>query len=198
MSDYNSSLPVRTQNNGDVAVKVVDGLIPSQQLAIDSSGRVVVKIQDASGSDISQTAGALNVSLRDEAGNAYSNSNPLQVTVLESEGVEVNNYDVASAIAVGATANHDYVVTAGKTLQLSQFHAAASGKMKVEVQVETAVASGVFLTKWVFFNSTANPNTSLTLKECISVLAGVKVRIAKTNKDSQAQDLYSTISGHEN
>lgn len=59
MSDFNSSLPVRTQNNGDVVVKVVDGTTTTQALAIDSTGRVVVKLDDGSGNVItSQASGA--------------------------------------------------------------------------------------------------------------------------------------------
>lgn len=59
MSDFNSSLPVRTQNNGDVVVKVSDGTVTSQQLAIDSSGRIAVKLDDGSGNAVtSQVNGA--------------------------------------------------------------------------------------------------------------------------------------------
>lgn len=42
MSDYNSSLPTRTENNGDVAVKVVDGTITSRVLTINTDGSVNV------------------------------------------------------------------------------------------------------------------------------------------------------------
>lgn len=38
MADYNSSLPIRTENNGDAAVKVVDGTVTSQALEIDAAG----------------------------------------------------------------------------------------------------------------------------------------------------------------
>lgn len=59
MSDFNSSLPVRTQTNGDVAVKVVDGTTVSQALAIDSSGRPTVKLDDGAGNAVtSQVNGA--------------------------------------------------------------------------------------------------------------------------------------------
>lgn len=59
MSDFNSSLPVITENNGDVVVKVADATTPSQQLAVDSSGRVVVKLDDGNGNIVtSQTSGA--------------------------------------------------------------------------------------------------------------------------------------------
>lgn len=38
MADQNTSLPVRTQTNGDVAVKVVDGTVTSQQLTVNANG----------------------------------------------------------------------------------------------------------------------------------------------------------------
>ena len=59
MSDYNSSLPVRTENDGDVVSKIGDGATPSQYLGVDASGRIVVKINDGSGNSLtSQTNGA--------------------------------------------------------------------------------------------------------------------------------------------
>lgn len=142
-------------------------------------------------------AKAMDVALRDESGNAFTTSNPLPVTLVDSEGDEVNDYLKSTAVAAAASANHDYTVTALKTLKLSQVNAAASGKMKIEIQAETGVASGVFNTKFVGFNSTANPNIQFDLKELLTVAAGVRVRVIRTNLDNQAQDLYSTISGHE-
>lgn len=52
MSDFNSSLPVRTQNNGDIAAKIVDGTTTSQALAVDSSGRITTKMDDGAGNAI--------------------------------------------------------------------------------------------------------------------------------------------------
>lgn len=112
-------------------------------------------------------------------------------------GTAINNYNTAAAVAANATSNHDYTVTALKTLSLNQIEAAGSGKMKIEVQIETGVASGVFATRWVQFNSTAETNMSIHIENPISVAAGVRVRIIRTNKDNQPQDLYSTISGYE-
>ena len=37
MSDFSSSLPIKTENAGDVIVKLADATVTSQQLAIDSS-----------------------------------------------------------------------------------------------------------------------------------------------------------------
>lgn len=59
MSDQNTSLPVRTQTNGDVVVQLVDGTVTSQKLAVDSSGRITAKLDDGAGNAVtSQTNGA--------------------------------------------------------------------------------------------------------------------------------------------
>lgn len=143
------------------------------------------------------TVNAADVALFDENGVPFSASNPLPVTSVDSEGTEVNNYNTAAAVAANATSNHDYTVTVATTLKLSQIWASASGKLKIEVQIETGVATGVFNTRFVGFNSTANTNIQIPIGENISVAAGVRVRVIRTNKDNQPQDVYSTISGHE-
>lgn len=63
MADYNSSLPVRTEAAGDVIVKVGDATTPSQQLAVDASGRVIAKIQASNGDALTDTSGSLNVNV---------------------------------------------------------------------------------------------------------------------------------------
>lgn len=67
MADFNSSLPVRTQNNGDVKVNVADGTTETQLLGVDASGRVTVKLDDGSGnavtSQINGTQRALDVGI---------------------------------------------------------------------------------------------------------------------------------------
>lgn len=142
-------------------------------------------------------AKAQDVAIRDEDGNAFTASNPLPVTLVDSEGTEVNDYNTGAALAAAATSNHDYTVTALKTLKASKIWAAASGKMKIIVGVETAVASGTFTTKFVAFNSTANPNIEIDIKELISQIAGAKIRVSRVNLDNQSMDVYSTICGHE-
>lgn len=162
----------------------------------DGGNSITVDATDLDIRDLNATQDKVQAWLRDEAGNAFSNSNPLPV-MLESEGSEVNDYKAASAIAGGANDNHDYTVTAAKTLQLTQIEASASGKLKIEVQIESGVGTNTFATKFVKFNSTSDPNVSIILKEPIAVAAGVRVRVIASNRDNQAQDLYSTISGHE-
>jgi hypothetical protein len=139
---------------------------------------------------------AQDVAIRDENGNPFTAANPLPVTNVDSEGTEVNDYNTAS-LAAAASGNHDYTVTALMTLKLSAIWGSASGKLKIEVQIETAAASGTFVTRFVGFNSTANPNIDLPIKENISVVAGARVRVIRTNLDNQPQSVYTTISGHE-
>lgn len=143
------------------------------------------------------TVHALDVAIRDESGAPFSSANPLPVVQVESEGDEINDYLADSAVAVDTTVNHDYTVTALKTLKLTQILMSASSRGKFEVMVETGVGTGIFTSKAVKFVSVATPNAEWSLREPIDVAAGVKVRVAKTNTDNQAQDMYSTICGHE-
>lgn len=203
MADFNSSLPIRTEANGDAAVKVVDGTITSQVLGVDASGRVTSRIVASNGDNITSTvAGAKNpvdALLRDAAGVVFGTAtNPIAVSLtVDSVGDEIVNYDTSAAIAGGASDNHDYTVSVGKTLLLKQVEASGSGRAKVEVQVESGVATDVFATQYVQFNSTSTPNMSVLFSSPVAVAAGVRVRIIRTNRDNQAQDLYSTILGQE-
>lgn len=127
-----------------------------------------------------------------------SSTNPIPVTLDGPTGTAVNDYKTAAAVAAAASDNHDYTVTAGKTLHLNQVEGAGTGKVKMLVQVETGVGTNVFTTLWARFNSTADPNvTPLHIDNPALVAAGVRVRVILTNNDKQAQDLYSTISGFE-
>lgn len=141
---------------------------------------------------------AIDVALSDENGVPFSVTNPLPTTIVDSEGTEINNFNTVANVAAGATSNHDYTVTVATTFRLSQIHASASAKLKVEVQIETGVATNVFNTRFVQFNSTSDPNIEINIKEVIAIAAGVRVRIIRTNRDNQPQDVYSTICGNEN
>lgn len=301
MADFNSSLPVRTENNGDVVVRLGDGTTPSQQLAVDSSGRVVVKLDDGSGNLItSQASGgqrALDVGINvagvqvdprairaltsadvvsvvqstspwvtsdladgsvtggtagtksllagavytsslptlttgqqvglqvdssgrllvgsifsplpagtnvlgkvgiQVAGADVSNANPVPVVLSSTvSGTSVNKYNTTSALAAAASVNHDYSVTATKTMNVRKFWISGSGKIKAECQISPDGTT--FTSYWVGFNSTSDPNISIDLDtlEISDTGTGAKIRIIVTNKDLLAQDVYSTISGTE-
>jgi dipeptidyl aminopeptidase/acylaminoacyl peptidase len=339
MSDYNSSLPIRTENNGDAAVKVVDGTTPAQALAVDASGRVTVKNADGAGNALTSqanggqqaldvginvagaqidprsiraltnadvvtaeqgapgtaangwftkvtdgtdtlaisatgeasvvvtsalpagnnnigdvdanmrdgagtsltstlvnskqsldvqtsangvdgsavpfgtmqvggtdgtnlqaisvdTSGKVKVDLFDATGTAFSAGNPLPVSVVNATpGSEVLAFNQATAVAANASSTHTYTPTTGTTLTLQQVVASASGKMKIEIKIGP---TGSEVTKAVLFNSTANPNVAYTFAAPQAIADTESILVIRTNKDNQAQDLYSTIEGVEN
>jgi hypothetical protein len=131
------------------------------------------------------------------AGAYVSSSNPLPVIIdPAAAGTPVVDYKTA-APAAGASDNHDYTVTSGKTLHLMSIESSASGKAEMMLQIETGVATGVFTTKSVQFNSTATPNMTFPLPAPLLVAAGVRVRVVMTNRENQADSVYSTINGFE-
>lgn len=239
MADFNSGLPIRTENAGDVVVRLSDATITSQQLAVNADGSlnitdngasltvdgaVTVSATDLDIRDLSHlqdsikvgdgvdllgvnSDGSINVNfatgsevqITDGTDNLAINSDgSINVVVSDNTpGTPINDYNTGTSLAANSTSQHDYTVTAGKTLHLNGIHASGSGKMKIEVQVETGVATNLFTTKYVAFNSTATPNMDLNLPNPIPVSAGVRVRVIRTNRDGQGQDVYSTIEGYE-
>jgi hypothetical protein len=115
----------------------------------------------------------------------------INVVIQEDVGTEIVNYNTAAAVAAGATSTQDLVFASAS--KLYQVLGSASGKMKVEVQVETGSATGVFNTICVRFNSTADPDCDMILSKYAAIPAGARVRVIRTNRDNQAQDVYSTI-----
>lgn len=164
-------------------------------LQLDSSGNLKTTF---SGSLPAGTNNIGKVSIQDSSGSAFSATNPLAVQMVAgTPGTEIHNYNTAAAVAANATSNHDYAITASKTFKVGKFWAAASGKLKIEVQISPDGTT--FTSKWVGFNSTSMPNIDVDLEQfTISDSgAGAKVRIIRTNLDKAAMDVYSTISGVE-
>lgn len=240
MSDFNSSLPVRTEAAGDVIAKIADASTPSQQLAVDSSGKITTKLNDGSGTSLTSTLvnskqsldvtassegtdgsavpfgtlqvggtdgtnlqalsvdsnGQLNINLHDASGNAFTDSNPLPVSISDTiaGATEVLDYKTAASVASNASDTHTYTVTSSKTLKLQKISASASGRIKVEIQLGTI---GSEATKVVLFNSTANPNVEYSFNAPQSVPDTDDVLVIITNLDKQSEDVYSTIEGYE-
>jgi hypothetical protein len=139
----------------------------------------------------------LDVAIRDEAGAAFSRTNPLPVEVTEATGDEVYDYQTSADLAAAASINLDYTVSASRTLEVAEVKVSGSGKLKAELKVETAAASGTYNTKEVSFNSTALPNIVMESHRLLKQVTGAKVRITITNLDNQAQDVYMSLKGLE-
>jgi hypothetical protein len=161
-----------------------------QMIAVDSTGRPQVDIA-------AQTLTAVKIS---KDVNANTETNPIFVKLTDiAQGGEVHEYDTSAGIGKGLTANHEYILTpaGGKTLMLKQVLFSASGAMKAEVQVGPLLG---LVTKAVGFNSSANLMNTIVFDPPIELTeagAGQRVRVIVTNRDNQAQDLYTTIMGVE-
>lgn len=171
------------------------GVVGMARNASPADSQQTIRITSVPNSDGSVRS--LDISLHDEDGEPYSASNPVPVTFEESEGDEIHDYKDDAAVAKDASASHSYTVSTGKDLILRQVLCTGSGRAKFELQVEDDVGEGTFHTIGVRFNSTANPDCDLILSVPVVVPAGVIVKVIKTNRDNQAQDLYTTIVGVE-
>lgn len=181
----------------------VDGVYHATNNTDPSNAGVIAHTRGATPADADQikrvtaisnsTVHALDISLHDAAGAAFSDSNPLPVYVAADPGTEVQNYSTAVVAAAG-TSNHSYSVPTG-TFELLKVWAAASGKMKIEVQWSTD--GSAFTTLAVGFNSTANPNIDLLLSAPYNLAGSAtsSIRVIRTNADNQSQSLYSTVIG---
>src|SRR3990172_3572898 len=102
MADYDSSLPVRTETEGDVVAKVVDSA-GTNKWSIDLIGRGKVNVADGNDNELKVNPdGSLNV-------------NQVSATV----GTDIHEFDTTVGGVPGTpTTVIDYTVTVGKTLLL--------------------------------------------------------------------------------
>lgn len=180
MADIESGLPVRSVQDVDerVQVKVVDATTPSQQMEVDTDNDAHVKAK-----------------LRDDSGAAFGvESNPVFVTSTDNPNDEVHDFDQATGIAKNASATHTYNNAIGAGAKIRNILLSASGLAKFEIAFGTTSSE---VLKYVVFNSTANPNVQLNLRDPITLPTTDSIVITKTNLDNQAQDLYSTINGED-
>jgi hypothetical protein len=124
-----------------------------------------------------------------------SPTNPIFVNSSDTTGTSVDNYQTSAALAANASVNQDYTVSASVSFYTKQIWASASGKLKIQVEYETASGSGIFNTFWVGFNSTANPDILIPTPTNKIQVTGARIRIVLTNLDKAAMDVYSTLSG---
>ena len=127
-----------------------------------------------------------------------SGTNPVPVSITSAlVGTSVNDYNTVAALAAGATSNHIYTITTGKTFNGKKIWGSASGALKIEVRVSPD--GSTYSTLWVGFNSASTPNITIDLDELVFLESGVgsTIEVIRTNQDKKAMDVYSTISGTE-
>jgi hypothetical protein len=180
--------------NADGSINVKQDKLAFATDTVDVSGSDVtatVTAVDLDIRDLSASTDSVQANLFDEAGVAYSQANPLPVELTQDQsGDEIVDFNTSAAVAKDASVNHDYTVSAGKTFLGEEAWVSGSGKLKAELLVNGAI-------KWVGFNSTANPNIRIPLEKIMKANATEVIRFTITNRDKQAQDVYSTLTGLE-
>jgi len=179
-----------TVNNaaGAAAVNIQDG---GNSITVD--GAVTVSATDLDIRDLTLAQDAVKVSANTTAN---SSTNPIFVKEVDAvSSNEVHSYNTASAVAADASSNHDYTVT-GTTFLLKQVKFAVSGGGKVEIQTGpvaslATLAVGFIPKEGGLIQFDFNPP-----KE-VPITSTGTVRVIRTNRQGQAQDVYSTIIGND-
>jgi len=182
----------------------VDGVYSVSDNSDPSNVGLVASVRAASPADTDQTQRLtavtngnkrlLDVSIHDEAGDIFSDTNPLPVYMAADPGTEVQSYDTQASLASGGTDNHDYAVASG-IFELHQVYCSATGKGKYTVQWSS---DGVaFTTLAVGFGTAANPNVDIKFARPYNRAGSgtALIRVIRQNNENQSQDVYSTIVG---
>ena len=165
----------------------VVGASDANRMDVDSSGNAQVDI-----AAVSVTAVPVS---KDASANSQTNPIYVQNVTTVVSATEVHDYHTATP-AGDAASNHDYRVT-GTTFLLKSVIASCSGAMKFEIQagpVASLVTYAVgFLnarqgdTKQIFFDPPVE----------VPVASTGTVRVIRSNRNSSATDVYTTICGHD-
>lgn len=187
LQDANGRLYVQIHDGGNSIT--VDGTVAVSSVG----GTVTVAATDLDIRDLTLAQDAVKVSANTTANSA---TNPIFVKEVDAVvSNEVHSYNTASAVAADTASNHDYTVT-GTTFLLKQVKFAVSGGGKVEIQTGPVAslvtcAVGFIPKEGGYIEVNFNP-----AKE-VPVTSTGTVRVIRTNRQGQAQDVYSTIIGND-
>jgi hypothetical protein len=200
MADYNSSLPVRTETDGDVVQKII-GNAGVNTAEVNADEELLVhdeKAKDAVDAVATALADGTQVTKVTDGTDELAINADGSINVVFQEGLagdEVHVFDTTVAGVPNTPATVvDYTVTTGKTLQLKSVHASSSGKAKVEVLTGTPSSE---VLQAVSFISTASGQVQIMFPQPIEVDAGDKVLVVITNYDKANADLYAFVNGNE-
>jgi hypothetical protein len=173
-------------------VTVVQPTGTNLHVVVDS-GAITVSATDLDIRDLTLAQDAVKIS-----GNSTANSATNPIFVKEVDAVvsnEVHSYNTASAVASDATSNHDYTVT-GTTFLLKSVKFAASGGGKVEIQTGPVASLATVCVGFIPKDGGICQIDFNPPKE-VPVTSTGTVRVIRTNRQGQAQDVYSTIIGND-
>jgi hypothetical protein len=195
MADFDSSLPVRTEADGDIGSRIV-GTTVANVAEVNTNDELLVHDTDALAAFTDGTAIVQVIDANSDALDVNTDGS-INVNVVNStQGDQIHIFDTEVGVAASATpvVVLSYPVNTGKTLLLQYVHASSSGKAKVIVKAGTPTSETI---RAVFFISTANGFGFAEFPNRIEVIAGDNVLVEMANLDKGAQDLYAYINGVE-
>lgn len=177
MADNLTPIPIKTKSAGDAAVKVVD-TAGTNQLQIDSGGRITAKISDGTDTLQINADGSINV-----VSGAEQPTNPV---------VETLSYQ---SLAAGSSANLDTDVVSSGTKKLRQVIVSAS----VPIKARIGVYNGSSFTNKIVLFAMANSHGIWTTPHQNYITFNFDGtddvwRVEITNMDNtNAADVYATV-----
>jgi hypothetical protein len=194
-TDFESKLPVRTSGVYDGTSNKEPsntGLVAHTRATTPGNAEQVQRLTGVTSASVH----ALDVSLHDQLGNAYSSSNPMYVNVVNGAvGSAVLDYHEYEDLAKATPTAFTYTPAAGVIFTAQRIHLSASGRFKAVIAIGTTASEDI---KIVLFNSTATPNADYEFALPQDVLETESIKVTVTNLDREVQSVYMTIEGVNN
>lgn len=173
-----------------------------------STQGLIVQERNAAASDVRQTMRptakrgsvdtdvvCLDVAIRDEDGNKFTDQNPLPVYMAQDPGTEIHEPAFEADVVAGATTVQTYAIGVGTVFELHQVLASSSGL--VTGVLELTLDGSTYSRLMALRNSVSNPTAEFAPKvpKSISGGAAVALRLTITNRDEEPFDIDSMLVG---
>lgn len=180
-----TNLDIRDLSSATDSVAVTDG---GGSITVD--GSVTVSATDLDIRDLSHTQDSVKIGDGTDL-LAVNADGSINVSVTSVSGTKVHDHKTASAVASDTTDNHD-VTASGGVLLVQQVSFASSGGSKAQLIYDP---TGTNVTIWTGFIPKEGGEKHIVLEQPYSVADTKVIRLAVTNRQGAAQDLYSLIEG---
>lgn len=182
-----TNLDIRDLNSATDSVAITDG---GGSITVD--GSVTVSASDLDIRDLSHTQDSVKVGDGTDL-LAVNADGSINVVVSGSAGAKVHDHKVASAVASDTTDNHDYTA-AGGVLRIDSVSFASSGGSKAVLIYDPTGTNKII---WTGFVPKEGGEVTRHFDQPFEVADTKVIRLAVTNRQGAAQDLYSLIEGEQ-
>lgn len=164
MADLDSSLPIRTENAGDVIAKISDATTPSQQLKVNADGTIDVNAVFAPGTEVKITDGTDTVEVNaDGSLNITDNGGSLTV---DATNLDIRDLTSASDSVAVLQATHDNL-NGNMTIQVADTDVSNSNPVPVSdaggsLTVDGTVTANIGTTNGLALNATLTDKSQYT------------------------------------